>query len=285
MKHAQLIDRLHALAEDSGPGPDPAFMARLGAELHQMEQVPVLSERPARHHGRPGRLGRLTWVRFVSVAVPAGAIALAGAFVALRPEPARPHQVRTADPGVSTPAPDIVQPAPSEPGATAPTVTRPPVTTGPGATTGVVPSHATVTTAPPTRHLTVPSPFGQSPETTVAPSAGSRPEPATTTTTTAAPPPASPQSLSLHCSAGAPSTTPAVSCTWSASTSSAFRSYRLSKEKPGTNRAVVFTTDNRDSTGYVDHDVQAGAGYGYWIEALDASGTVIGRGSATVSCC
>jgi hypothetical protein len=83
-----------------------------------------------------------------------------------------------------------------------------------------------------------------------------------------------------------PGGAPAVSCTWSASTASAFHSYRLSREKPGTSRVVVFTSDNRDTTSYVDHDVQAGSGYSYWIEVLDASGTVIAHGSAaTVSCC
>jgi hypothetical protein len=76
-----------------------------------------------------------------------------------------------------------------------------------------------------------------------------------------------------------------VTCTWTASTSSAFKSYRLSREKPGTNRVVAFTSDSRTTTSYADTAVQADTGYGYWIEVLDASGNVIGRGSSTVSCC
>ena len=145
---------------------------------------------------------------------------------------------------------------------------------------------ATSTTVEPTRHLVVPAPAEQSPQTTEAPAGGRSPEPTTSTsmaptTTTAAPT----ATLSLHCSGGTDAGTPAVTCTWSPSTTSVFKSYRLSREKPGTNRVVVFTSDNRSTTSYADHDVQAGTGYGYWIEALDAAGNVIARGSATVSCC
>lgn len=263
-----LVDRLHQLAESSAPGPDPAFVARLGAELRHMEQVPVMSER------RPAAR-RAPWGRFLALAVPAGAIALAGAFVALRPAPSRPHQVRTAGPGVSTPAPDTNQLQPGE--SMLPPVTEPhslaPTTVVPGA------AHAPTTqVTQPTRHLVVPGP-DQSPATTVATTTPR--QPATTTTTA----PRTTETLSLHCTGGTETGSPAVTCTWSSTTSGAFKSYRLSREKPGTNRVIVFTSDSRTAASYADHDVQPSTGYSYWIEALDASGTVIGRGTATVTCC
>jgi len=286
MRNAELVDRLHTLAGDEGPGPDPAFMARLGSELRQLDQVPVLEQRRPRVHHRG--LGGMSWLRVLALAVPAGAVALAGAFVALHPAPAHPRQVRTADnPGVSTPAPDVDQPAAGERNTpTAPTPgdqTAPVASGGRRATTGTGAAPATTTTVEPTRHLVVPAPADPSPQTTVAPRTHS-PEPTTsttapTTTTTA------PASLSLHCAGGTDGGSLAVTCTWSATTTSAFKGYRLSREQPGTSRVVVFTTDNRTTTTYADHDVQTGAGYYYLIEALDASGNVIARGATSMTCC
>ncbi|MBV9663365.1 MAG: hypothetical protein JOZ37_05315 [Actinobacteria bacterium] len=285
MRHTQLVDRLHALGQDNDPGPDPAFVARLGAELHQLEQVPVLQERRPRVHHRG--LGGMSWLRVLAMAVPAGAVALAAAFVALRPAPDHPRHVRTADtPGVSTPAPDVDQPSAGErnaPAATAPGGQTAPATGDGHATTrGTASAPATTTTVEPMRHLVVPAPTDQSPQTTVAPA--TRPEPSTsttalTTTTTA------PASLSLHCAAGTDGGSLAVTCTWSATTSSAFKGYRLSREQPDTNRVVIFTSDNRATTAYADHGVQTGANYYYLIEALDASGNVIARGATNFACC
>ncbi|HZQ84879.1 MAG TPA: hypothetical protein VFA83_08585 [Acidimicrobiales bacterium] len=280
MKDAPLIDRLHALAEEHTPGPDPAFVARLGSELHQLDQVPVVADRT---HPRARRLGGSTWLRVVTLAVPAGAVALAGAFVALRPAPAHPRQVRTLDPGLSTPAPDVNQPAPGE--HSAPALTPPVTAPRHDTQSGTVGAPATTTTVPPTRHLVVPAPTDQSPQTTVAPGGGRSPEPTTSTTTAPTTTTTPPATLSLHCTGGTDAGTPAVTCTWSPITSSAFKSYRLSREKPGTNRVVVFTTDNRSTTSYADHDVQTGTGYGYWVEALDANGNVIARGATTITCC
>ena len=288
MKSAPLIDRLHVLAEEHTPGPDPAFVARLGSELRQLDQVPVLEER--RPHLRHRGLGGMSWLRVLSLAVPAGAVALAGAFVALRPAPSHPRQLRTAgSPGVSTPAPDVDQPSPGEQGV--PTAPAPANQTTPAAgarhdtPTTVAGTQATTTsTVAPTRHLVVPGPTDQTPQTTIAPSTS--PEPTTTTTAPTTATTAPPTTLSLHCTAGTDGTTPAVTCTWSTSTSAAFSSYRLWREKPGTNRVVAFTSDSRTTTSYADHDVQAGTGYGYWIEALDASGNVIARSTgSTVTCC
>jgi hypothetical protein len=287
MRNAELVERLHTLAGDAGPGPDPAFVARLGSELHQLDQVPILEQRRPRVHHRG--LGGMPWLRMLALAVPVGAVALAGAFVALRPAPAHPRQVRTADnPGVSTPAPDVDQPTAGERDTpAAPTAGE---QTGPAADgdrhaaigTGAAQA-TTTTTVEPTRHLVVPAPNDQSPQTTVVPRTRS-PEPTTSTTapttTTMAP-----ASLSLHCAAGTDGGSLAVTCTWSATTSSAFKSYRLSREQPGTNRVVVFSTDNRTTTTYADHDVQPGASYYYLIEALDASGNVIARGVTSLSCC
>lgn len=277
MRDAPLIDRLHALAEEHAPGPDPAFVARLGSELHQLDQVPVLTER---RQPQARRLGGSTWLRVLALAVPAGAVALAGAFVALRPHPEHPRQVRTADKGITAPAPtnDGVQPspgAPQQPTAPATATHSPPTSTAP--------TRATTTTVEPTRHLVVPAPAEQSPQTTAVPKRS--PEPTTTTTAPSTTTTTPTGTLSLHCTGGTDAGTPAITCAWSAATSSAFKTYRLSREKPGTNRVVVFTTDNRSTTSYADHDVQAGTGYGYWIEALDANGNVIARGSATITCC
>jgi hypothetical protein len=276
-----LVDRLYALAEEPVPGPDPAFMARLGSDLRHLDQVPVLSER------RPP-VRRLPWGRLVAIAVPVGALALASAFVALRPAPAHPHQVRTAGPGVTSPAPPESgaieagdrQAPPTTAAQASGGNTSHPATNGTITTPPKMPTTESTPSTEPTRYLVVPAP-DSGPSTTVAPTPRSEP----TTTTTAAPPPVSPETVSLHCTTSATSGTPAVSCTWSASTVSAFKSYRLSREKPGTNRVIVFTSDNRTTTTYTDYDVQAGTGYGYWIEVLDASGNVIGRGATTVSCC
>jgi hypothetical protein len=277
MKDAPLINRLHALAEERAPGPDPAFVARLGSELHQLEQVPVLTDRKP---PRARRLGGSTWLRVVTLAVPAGAVALAGAFVALRPHPEHQRQVRTADNGITAPAPtnDGLQPS-----AGAPQQPTAPATAPQSSPTSAPPSRATTTTVEPTRHLVVPAPTDQSPQTTVVPKRPVEPTTSTTAPTTTTTTPTT--TLSLKCSGGTDAGAPAVTCTWSPSTSSSFASYRLSREKPGTNRVVVSTTDNRSTTSYVDHDVQAGTGYGYWIEALDASGNVIARGTTTITCC
>lgn len=288
MRHTQLVDRLRVLAQDNDPGPDPAFVARLGSELHRLDQVPVLEERKPRVHHRG--LGGMSWLRVLAMAVPAGAVALAGAFVALRPAPSHPRQVRTAgNPGIERPAPDVDQPAAGE--RNAPTAPAPAGQAAAAAATGgnhdtasaAGTTHVTTTTVEPTRHLVVPGPTDQSPQTTVAPRTTS-PEPTTsttapTTTTTA------PASLSLQCVGGTDGGTLAVKCSWSATTSSSFKSYRLSREQPGTNRVVVFTSDNRSTTAYADHTAQSGANYYYVIEALDASGNVIARGATNLTCC
>ena len=172
MRNAELVERLHTLADHAEPGPDPAFVARLGADLHQLDQVPVLENRRPRVHRRG--VGGMTWLRVLTLAVPAGAVALAGAFVALRPAPAHPRQVRTADPGVSTPAPETEQPSAGEHNAPAPPTPaeQTSATTGPrhdSATGSAGLVQVTTTTVEPTRHLVVPAPTDQSPQTTVAP--------------------------------------------------------------------------------------------------------------------
>jgi len=79
---------------------------------------------------------------------------------------------------------------------------------------------------------------------------------------------------------------PEVLCSWSHSTASGFASYRLTRERPGTNRVIVATITDRGNGGYDDRDVQTGAGYSYIVEALDGAGSVIGRSApSTVSCC
>jgi hypothetical protein len=223
---------------------------------------------------------RAQWLRFFALAVPAGAIALAGAFIALRPAPSRPHQVRTAGPGVTAPETNQPDTHQVEPGQRVIPPTT--VTTG-GRVTTTAPTNgaskpATTPTTQAMRHLVVPGP-DPSPSTTVATTPRREP----TTTTTAAP--TSPEALNLHCTAGMPGGTATVSCTWSPSNAPAFYAYRLTREKPGTNRVVVFTTNSRTATGYADHDVAAGAGYSYWIDALDTSGNVVGHGTTTVTCC
>jgi hypothetical protein len=235
-----------------------------------------------RKRPRARRFGGSTWLRVVTLAVPAGAVALAGAFVALRPHPDHQRQVRTADNGITAPAPtnDGVEPSPGAPQQPS----RGTATASPSSPTTTAPARATTTTVEPTRHLVVPAPTDQSPQTTAEPKRSPEPTTSTTaapTTTTTTPT----ATLSLHCTGGTDAGSAAVTCTWSPATTSAFKSYRLSREKPGTNRVVVFTTDNRSTTSYADHDVQAGTGYGYWVEALDANGNVIARGAATVSCC
>jgi len=266
MTSSQLANRLRALAETPAPEPDPAFVARLGDDLRMMDQVPVLSERATSPAHRP-------WFRVMTVAVPAMA-ALAAAVFVLRPAPDRPHRVTTAGPGVTAPSqieagnPAPVQTSVAPPSAATHTAAVPATTVPPAQTPSSVPG----------RHLVVPG-IDTTPTSTVT----SEPPHTTTSTTT---PATGVETLTLTCGAGTSGGSPAVSCGWSHSTSPAFASYRLSREKPGTNRMVVFTTTSPTVTGYVDHDVQTGSSYYYWIEALDSAGNVIGRSQpSNVSCC
>ena len=77
-----------------------------------------------------------------------------------------------------------------------------------------------------------------------------------------------------------------VGCHWSETTSANFRWYRLWRESQGSPPAIVYQIDNRSTTGYYDHAVQAGTNYYYKVDITDAAGNVIGQSNiVTTACC
>jgi hypothetical protein len=272
MRGTELRELLGRLEESSAPEPSAVFVAKLEADLRAMDQT-AEAEAP-RPRRAPSRTRR---ARLLIAAGPVAALtAAAAAAVTLLPGDPHPHRVTTADPGVTAPAPPPSEP--SEPTATtvAPPPWLPPTAAPPPATT---PTTAAVHANPATP---APGPGDRATPTVV-----HRPEPVTTTVppapTTTVP---APETLSLHCGGGVVNGTPGVSCAWSPSTSASFAWYRLYREVPGTNRVLIFSSDNRSTTSYGDKDVQQGTTYSYRVEVTDSAGNVIGRSAAvTVNCC
>jgi hypothetical protein len=95
--------------------------------------------------------------------------------------------------------------------------------------------------------------------------------PATTTPTTAAPKPGT-TSLACHVESMT------VICTWPASTSERFGSYRLYREVPGTPAQLRRTITDRNTTTATDGDVTPGATYKYRVVVLDTNGQPLSYG-------
>jgi hypothetical protein len=210
--------------------------------------------------------------------------AAAAAAVTFLPHDPKPNQVSTADPGVTAPAP----PSPDGPPGTdvAPPASTPTtITSAPWLPAGT-PSPSTPPTTAAARHV---APNGPATGNNAHPATTEAPRPAPTTVvvspTTTVPP--ATESMTLHCTTSMPSGSPAVSCSWSANTSAGFRWYRLWRQSASASPAVVFQSDNRSTTAYVDHQVQAaGTRYYYKVDVVDAAGNVLAYSPVVpVTCC
>jgi hypothetical protein len=276
MRTSELRGWLEELEESRAPEPSPGFVAKLEADLLAMDQSSEADTRQARPASRTRR------VRLLVAAGPVAALtaAAAAAAVTLLPGDPHPRRVTTADPGITAPAhpaDELAQPAPTT---TPTTSTAPPWLPPQAAPPATTPTTAVRKTTP---KAPAPDP-GDHTATTIARPAG---DPVSTTvpraTTTTAP---APETLSLQCTAGVSGGNPTVFCGWSQSTSSAFKWYRLWRESAGSPPAIVFQSDNRSTTGYYDHTVQAGTNYYYKVDITDAAGNVIGHSDiATAACC
>ena len=102
-----------------------------------------------------------------------------------------------------------------------------------------------------------------------------------------APPPPRPEAMRLGCAPANTEGGPVVGCRWSESQARQFASYRLTRvDAPTRERSVVFTGTERSGTRAIDSGVRNGTEYGYFVEALDSAGRVVGRSEmARVSCC
>jgi len=269
MRGTELRGLLGQLEEAPAPEPSALFVAKLEADLRAMDQTSEAQAPRFRTHR----------ARVLIAAGPVVALTAAAAAAAVTILPTKPHprEVKTADPGVTAPAPPSEAPPSSVPTPT--TVAAPPWLPP---TAAPAPTQTTVAVAHPQPTTPAPTP-GEHSTPTLAPP----PEPVSTTvphaTTTTTPPY---ENLSLHCTAGMSGGNPTVFCGWSASTSSSFRWYRLWRESAGSPPAVVFQSDNRTTTGYYDHTVQASTNYYYKVDITDGAGNVIGSSAvATTACC
>jgi hypothetical protein len=273
MRTSELRGLLEQLEDAAAPEPSPVFVAKLEADLRAMAEVDA---DPAPRHSA-GRRRRLLLAGAPVAALTAAAAAAAMTLLPAKPDP---RQVKTADPGVTTPAPPLEQPPSSVPTPTTMTVAPPP---------WLPPAAAPPAASPPTtaavhaRPVTAAPGPGEHPTPTVVPPR----EPVNTTvppvTTTTVP---APETLSLHCMTGTTGGNPVVGCTWSPSTSPSFKWYRLWRESQGSPMTVVFQSDNKTTTKYYDQAVQAGTNYYYKVDVTDAAGNVIGTSTvAPVTCC
>jgi hypothetical protein len=274
MRTSELRGWLEQLEDAAAPEPSPVFVAKLEADLRAMGQPDGVDT------GEAPRSGHSRRARVLLAAAPVAALTAAAAAAAMTLLPAKPNprQVKTADPGVTTPAPPPEQPPSSVPTPTmiAPPPWLPPTAAPPAASP---PTTAAVHTAPVT---VAPGPGEHPTPTIVAPR-----EPVSTTvppvTTTTVP---APETLTLHCTAGMANGNPVVGCTWSPSTSASFKWYRLWRESQGSPMAIVFQSDSQTTTKYYDQAVQAGTNYYYKVDVTDAAGNVIGTSAvAPVTCC
>ena len=269
--HDALVQCLEEAAWTPAPAPREAFVRRLEARLVARaagEQDVVEAARPARR----------SWT-LAPVAAMAAAVALVVAVVsggdgggrrvdtADEPSTAAPVGSSTSAPPVPTTAPSVVTTV--APPATAPPPTTAPVPVRPGPTT-TTPSRPTTTVAPaavvgpPQTVVTAPPTVPPAPTTTAVPAL---------------------EALELACRAGTVEGGPAVTCSWSASTSSEFAGYRLLRKANGVETKVLTTAD-RGAVTFIDTAVVPGTSYTYWVEAKSRAGLVIGRGGpVTVLCC
>src|SRR4051794_40450195 len=197
---------------------------------------------------RPARTRR---ARMLIAAGPVAALTAAAAAAAVTLLPAKPQQreLKTADPGVTAPAPTPETPPSSVPTPTTTVVAPPWLPFSPApppastpTTSAVAHSQPTTPVGGPTEH---PTPTSVPPHEPVTPTV---PPPTTTTVPLETP--------SFHCTAGVSGGQNVAYCTWSQTPRASFAWYRLYREVPGTNRVLVFSSDNRSTTTYVDKTVQ-----------------------------
>ena len=271
MRGTELRELLGQLEEAPAPEPSALFVAKLEADLRAMDQTGE-AEAPRTRTRR---------ARVLVAAGPVVALTAAAAAAAVTLLPAKPHprEVKTADPGVTAPAPPSEAPPSSVP---TPTTLAAPPWLPPSAAPAASPTPTTIATAHP-RPTTPAATPGEHSTPTVAPP----PEPVTTTmppaTTTTVPPP---ETLSLHCTAGMSGSNPVVGCGWGQSTSPSFKWYRLWRESQGSPPSIVFQSDNRSTVKYYDQAVTTGTNYYYKLDITDAAGNVVGTSNiVTISCC
>ena len=94
------------------------------------------------------------------------------------------------------------------------------------------------------------------------------------------------QRMRLACITGRGATLPTAKCAWSQSTARDFHHYLLIRAAEGGPREVVFRTEDRAKTSYVDQGLRLGVGYAYVVEAFDRAGRLVGRSAVEhVRCC
>jgi fibronectin type 3 domain-containing protein len=91
-----------------------------------------------------------------------------------------------------------------------------------------------------------------------------------------APPERRLEHLRLACEVARTESGRGIACKWSSSEHRAFAAYRLWRGGDG-ERTVVFRSEQRAVTRYLDAAVEAGTGYLYVVEAVNADGQTIGR--------
>jgi hypothetical protein len=280
MRGAELREWLDRLETEPVPEPDPAFVARLEADLRAMDhtagaEAETDDRRPAARRSRRARL------LVAAGPVAALTVAAAAAAVTLLPHDPAPKQVTAANPGVTAPAPP-----PAPPDTEVPRPASTPTTVG--SAPWLPPTSPSPSTPPTTAKAQRAVPTGTG--------TGSNEHPGTTdvppapTTTTAVPPTTTPppatESMTLQCTTAMPSGAPVVRCEWGANTASNFRWYRLWRQSAGSSPAVVFQSDNRPTVTYYDQQVQAGTNYYYKVDVIDGSGNVLAYSPiVSVSCC
>ena len=86
--------------------------------------------------------------------------------------------------------------------------------------------------------------------------------------------------LRLHCAWVTDGETRAVACRWSQSKHPRFAAYRLVRADREDGRSVVFRTDDRAVTRFLDETAVADTDYAYRVVVLNADGDPIGASHA-----
>jgi hypothetical protein len=85
-----------------------------------------------------------------------------------------------------------------------------------------------------------------------------------------------PEHLRLRCAWVTDGEERAVACRWSQSHHPQFAGYRLVRADRENGRTVVFRTDDRAVTRFLDTGADPAVSYGYRVVALDGDGDVVG---------
>jgi hypothetical protein len=324
-RNRDLVDALGRWGHEPTPLPDPFFTARLGRVLTQDDAIEVdLDRRPARVVTLRRRVALATAAATAAVAVATAAVAVGsyGRVSGVRVDPADdppdvtlqqgddalapattraggpPTSASPSTPRAGAPVSSNAAGAPAEPGISAtsttagdPTATAPP---GSAAPTTVLASPTLVeprrSTSPPNTAPAVPGPPHTEPTTvgpitpeptTVGPLA---PEPTSTGPPTTSTEPAPVVTMSLMCATRIVDTRTGVVCEWSENPGGA-ASYRILKgiQSQHVGRVLNPTAGLRR---YVDYEVTPGEAYSYVVQALNASGTLVGQSNQIiVACC